>query len=179
MLITARPFAGQASVRALVEKGLTLALVSVQRNTPRSTPPGIKSISCLNTVLAKMESLALGADEALLLTERGDVAEGSVSNVFIVKNGVLKTPRLDGNQLPGVTRAMVCALARRLKIPVQETTLKPAALFSADEVFLTNALMNVMRVKTLLWKDGARHRRNYGPSPVAAFLANRLELSTI
>ncbi len=174
VLVTARSFFGYPV--ELVRGGLTLAVVGVQRNTPRSTPPGVKSISCLNGVLAKIESLKMGADEALLLTERGHIAEGSVSNVFIVKNGVLYTPRLDGNQLPGVTRALVCRLARRLKIPLREQALKPAVLFSADEVFLTNALMNVMRVKTVLWKDGSRaRRRDYGPSPIAALLANNLE----
>jgi len=148
LLITARPFSGYPE--RLRRRGLTLAVVQTRRNNRDSTPPGVKSISCLNGVLAKMESKSMKADEALLLTHDGKVAEGSVSNIFMVKKGVLSTPRLDGNQLPGVTRAQVCRLARRLKIPLRERALKLADLFAADEIFLTNALMGVMPVGTLL-----------------------------
>ena len=68
----------------------------------------------------------------------------------------------------------MCRLARRLKIPLREQTLKAAALFSADEVFLTNALMNVMRVKTIISNLGSRHRRTMGPSPITDFLQKQL-----
>jgi branched-chain amino acid aminotransferase len=171
ILVTARAFAGYPAVQK--KQGVTLAIVDVQRNTFRSTPPGIKSTSCLNGVLAKLESISRGADEALMLSEHGHVAEGSVSNVFLVKNGVLITPKLDGTQLPGVTRAILCRAARRLKIPLREQTVTPAALFFADEIFLTNALMNVMPVKKLILKAKQR-QRIFNATTITGRLAARL-----
>jgi branched-chain amino acid aminotransferase len=177
VLVTGRPFAGYPAT--LIERGIVLALVNVQRNTPRSTPPGVKNTSCLNMVLAKIESVQMGADEALLLDHKGNVAEGSVSNIFIVRNGALLTPRLHGHQLPGVTRALVIKAARSLKIAVREQTVHPAALFSADEIFVTNALMNVMPVRTLLWRKNSKPiRRKFSGNRLTTLLKNSFAETT-
>jgi branched-chain amino acid aminotransferase len=171
ILVTGRPFIPPTA--AQIQRGYTLALVSVQRNCARSTPPGIKSTSCLNGVLAKMEATAVDADEALMLNDRGDLAEGAVSNIFLVKQHSLVTPRLDGTQLPGVTRAVVCSLARSLKLRVQERRVKPAELRSANEIFVTNALIGVMPVTSLIT---AGRTRRYSPGPITTVLRDQLEL---
>ena len=139
-------------------RGVTAALVSVRRNNPLSLPPSVKSTNCLNGILAKMEANDLGAQEALFLTVDGFLTEGTVCNVFLVKKGILKTPRLDGTFLPGVTRALVLSLARAGKIPIGETRLTARDLRSADEIFLTNTTMEVMPVARVIDNSGGRRR---------------------
>lgn len=148
LLITCRPFSGYPS--NFTRKGMTAVVVGVRRNSPESLPPSVKSISCLNNVLAKIESQRSKADEAIMLSEDGLVAEGSVTNVFIVKEGAIYTPALDGRQLAGVTRNHVCQVARANGFRVVETKVSVHDLLSADEVFLTNSLMEVMPVAKVL-----------------------------
>lgn len=168
ILVTGRPFAGYP-VR-FSRKGMTAAVVSVRRNDPAALPPALKSISCLNNVLAKREALAMKADEAIFLTAEGSVAEGASTNVFTVKDGRLFTPALDGHQLAGVTRAFINRLARAEGIPVIEAKMSTNELFSADEMFFTNALMEIMPVSALLAKGRARRVWKI-PGPITAALS--------
>ncbi len=108
-----------------------------------------KTTSYITSVLAKREAKERGADEALLLDGAGHVAEGATSNVFCVVRGNLVTPPLDMNVLPGVTRAAVIRLARDAGIDVSETRFGMAELAGADEVFITNSLMELMPVRTV------------------------------
>jgi branched-chain amino acid aminotransferase group I len=103
-----------------------------------------KTTSYLLSILARREAKQRGADEALLLDPAGNVAEGATSNVFCVRGGELFTPPLDLNILPGVTRATVIDLARRAGIPVREERFRLASLLYANEVFLTNSLMELL-----------------------------------
>ncbi len=167
ILITARPFTGYP--KASRERGVTAAVVSVRRNDPEAVPPSLKSISLLNNVLAKREANKLKADEAIFLTAEGHVAEGATSNVFAIKEGRLFTPALDGHQLAGVTRAFVCRLGRREGLSVIETKMTVNDLFSSDELFLTNALMEVLPV-TKLVQRGRSNRTWKKVGPVTAKL---------
>ena len=81
------------------------------------------------------------------------MAEGSISNVFIVKGGVVKTPPLDTPVLPGVTRAAVLGVGREQDIELQETSLNIDDLLDADEVFVTNSGMEVMPVIRVEQRD--------------------------
>jgi branched-chain amino acid aminotransferase len=110
----------------------------------RAWPLFAKTGNYLHSVLAR-QSAGPDVDEALLFDDAGNLAEGSFSNVFLVRANALYTPSLQ-YCLPGVARAEVLALARAARIPVHETSLDEGDLASADEVFLTNAVRGPMPV---------------------------------
>lgn len=136
----------------------SLQLLRLSRNTPES---GIrlKSLHYMNNILGKRELLgypwASGA-EGLFLDGRGYLAEGLVSNVFFVSDGVLHTPDLGTGILPGVTRQFVLELAQRLGLKTEEGFYRWEALREADEVFLTNSVQELVAVGTLFDGEG-RH----------------------
>jgi len=150
LIVLVMPF--QPLPRALYEEGASAAIVSIVRNDPRAIDPAIKSGNYLNNVLALGEARRLGAHEALLCAADGSVAEGASSNVFVVKDGEVRTPGLDVGILEGITRAQVLALARANAIPTRETRLRPEELRGADEAFITSATRAVLPVTRI---DGA------------------------
>jgi branched-subunit amino acid aminotransferase/4-amino-4-deoxychorismate lyase len=112
----------------------------------------LNSVKSLNRYFYSRLSLAArqkGFDEALFLNSRGEVVEGARTNIFLVKDCVLFTPKVSCGCLPGVTRKEVLRLAKILKIPAQEKKILPQELKSADEIFLTNSLIGVMPVVAL------------------------------
>ena len=134
--------------------GILAAVVRIRRTPADALPPDIKSANCLNQILARIEAAELGAQEAILLTQRGDVCEASAANVFVVKGGVVSTPRLDGTLLPGITRDWVLRLARDGGYRAEERRMPLAALAGADEVFLTNSTMEILPVSRLVFNHG-------------------------
>ena len=126
--------------------GVSVAIVSVVRNSPRAIDPAIKSGNYLNSVLALGEARRRGAYEAILCGADGTVAEGASSNVFLVSGGELRTPGLDAGILDGITRGFVLRLARQHGVPVREARVSPADLRAADEVFITSATRFVLPV---------------------------------
>jgi branched-chain amino acid aminotransferase len=177
LVIVARPFVPYPA--HYHSRGVTAAVVGVRRNSPLSLPPHVKSTSCLNGILAKVQSLRLGAKEGIMLTLDGFFAEGTVSNVFLVKNKVLSTPLLEGHLLAGVTRDWVCRLARKAGYTVQEKKLPLSAAVSADEMFLTNTTWEVLPVKRLVIADqpGRVRKVEMGPGPVTRDLLARFRES--
>ncbi len=85
-----------------------------------------------------------GAYEAILVDTRGRLTEGAMTNLFLVRDGVLLTPSVDGPLLPGITRAVVIELARKEGMPVEETSLAPEEFTAADEAFLTNSAVGLV-----------------------------------
>jgi branched-chain amino acid aminotransferase len=150
MIIVTKPFKDYP--RSLYENGVSVAIVQTRRNHPLALDPAIKSTNFLNNILAKIESLRAGAYEGIMLNWKGQVAEGTISNIFIVKKGVLVTPSLETGILEGVTRDLALRLARAAGIEVKEALLRPRDLLRADECFLTNTTVEVMPVTTI---DGA------------------------
>lgn len=150
MVIITKPFKDYPA--ELYEKGVALSIVGIRRNHPLSLNPAIKSTNFLNNILAKIESLKAGAYEGILLNWEGYVAEGTISNIFLVKKGVLYTPSLETGILEGVTRNLVMHLARKERITVKEALLKPKELKDADECFITNTTVEVLPVTSV---DGA------------------------
>jgi len=130
---------------AMYEKGKRLLTVSIHRNTPEGHTRH-KSHNFLNQVLAKRELGEQAEAEGLMLTREGYVAEGIVSNIFLIQSGRLFTPTLATGILPGVTRAFVLRLAGELEIPAEERDFRREALFAADEVFLTNSIQEIVPV---------------------------------
>jgi branched-chain amino acid aminotransferase len=130
----------------LYENGMEIVTVSTIRNHPNALNPRIKSLNYLNNILAKMEGTQAGCLEALMLNHKGEVAECTGDNIFIVKRGVLKTPPTDAGILEGVTRNTVIELARQANIPVQETALTRLDVHIGDECFLTGTAAEVIPV---------------------------------
>ncbi len=119
------------------EKGLRVITASVIRNHPNALNPRIKSLNYLNNILARIEADRAGCHEAIMLNHNGEVAECTADNIFLVKQGNLRTPHLAAGILEGVTRNLIIELARAAKIPVQEMALTRHDVYSADEAFLT------------------------------------------
>jgi len=101
----------------------------------------------LNSILAKIEVLNAGYDEAVMLTEHGHVAEGSGENIFVVRNGVLMTPPASDGVLEGITRDIVMQLAVAEGIPFDERTLSRSDLVIADELFYTGTAAEVVPIR--------------------------------
>lgn len=108
-----------------------------------------KTSSRLRSVLARAEAEDHGADEALLLNERGEIAEGAATNVFWIEGPTVCTPPLAAGILPGVTRAVVLELCRERKVATAERFIKPAALHGAEAVFLTVSTLGVVEAVSL------------------------------
>ena len=163
-LVIAQPLSGPPA-RAYVD-GVMAAIVGVRRASPQAIDPSAKTGSHLPNVLALREARAAGAHEALLLDDRGFVTEGSSSNVFAVCGGRVLTPPLAAGILEGVTRGLVLRLARGLGLPAEEVPLRPEDLESAEEVFVTSTVREIVPVASL----GA-HRVGPGrPGPVTSRL---------
>jgi len=147
MVILVKPFKDYPA--ELYENGVAVTIVKTRRNHPLALDPSIKSTNFLNNILAKIESLRAGAYEGIMLNWKGYVAEGTISNLFLVRKGVLRTPSLETGILEGITRELVLSLARRQQVPVEETLLRPRDMLKADECFITNTTLEIMPVTTV------------------------------
>src|SRR5205085_6146044 len=101
------------------EKGLEIITASTIRNHPAALSPRIKSLNYLNNILAKIEGLQAGCIEALMLNSKGEVAECTGDNIFLVRRKQLLTPPIEAGILAGVTRDAVTEIARRANIEVR------------------------------------------------------------
>ncbi|MFM7203781.1 MAG: aminotransferase class IV [Myxococcota bacterium] len=144
LVIIARPFNPLSpETRAA---GIEVVVPRVRRNSPSALPGSVKSGNYLNQVLALAEGRSRGAFEVILLDDLGHVTEGSTSNVFWVKEGVLFTPSLRLCVLPGITRALVLKLAQRLGIPTRVGLFQGDALRAADEAFISSSLKELLPI---------------------------------
>src|SRR5262245_47013228 len=132
--------------KELYEQGLEIVTVSVQRAHPAALNPRIKSLNYLNNILAKIEGLQAGCIEALMLNHKGEVAECTGDNIFLVRNGLLYTPPLDAGILGGITREAVIELAHEAGIDVRQVPLTKHDVYVADECFLTGTAAEVIPV---------------------------------
>jgi len=126
------------------ENGLSIITAATIRNHSAALNPRIKSLNYLNNILAKIEATDAGCQEALMLNHKGEVAECTGDNIFIVKDGVLKTPPCDADILEGITRNAVMELAGKAGHTVSEVTLVRDDIFAADECFLTGTAAEVV-----------------------------------
>ncbi|HVX64346.1 MAG TPA: branched-chain-amino-acid transaminase [Pirellulales bacterium] len=130
----------------MYEKGLDIITVSVVRNHPAALSPRIKSLNYLNNILAKIEGLNAGCVEALMLNTKGEVAECTGDNIFLVRNGVLLTPPIEAGILEGITREAVIELAREAGLEIREIPFTKHDVYIADECFLTGTAAEVIPV---------------------------------
>ena len=131
------------------QNGLKIITASTIRSHPAALSPRVKSLNYLNNIMAKIEGLQAGCVEALMLNHKGEVAECTGDNIFIVKNGTILTPPKDAGILEGITRNAILDLAKELGIVAHETTLTRHDLFVADECFLTGSAAEVIPVVSL------------------------------
>lgn len=137
---------GAPSVQ-MYEAGVSVAVVSVHRNSPLAIDPAVKSGNYLNSVLALGEARRRsGAYEAILCAADGSVAEGATSNIFIVVGGEVRTPGLDVGILDGITRSKILELCRDNGVPLREMRFSPEDLRGADEAFITSATRGALPV---------------------------------
>ena len=132
--------------REFYDKGLSIITASTQRTHSAALSPRIKSLNYLNNIMAKLEGLRAGCVEALMLNHKGEVAECTGDNIFVVRSGTLVTPPSDAGILEGITRGAVIELAEAAKIDCQEKTLVRHDLYTADECFLTGTAAEVIPV---------------------------------
>ncbi len=154
--------------------GLEIVTASTIRNNPAALSPRIKSLNYLNNILAKIEGYKAGCIEALMLNHKGEVAECTGDNIFIIRRGEVLTPPNDAGILEGVTREAVMELARASGREVHETPLTRHDLYIADECFLTGTAAEVIPVVKL---DG-RTIGNGAPGPITRDLIERFHKLT-
>jgi len=153
----------------IYRQGLEIVTVSTQRNHPAALSPRIKSLNYLNNILAKIEGMQAGCIEALMLNHKGEVAECTGDNIFLVRHGKLLTPPNEAGILEGVTRSAVMELARADGIEVAEIPLTKHDVYIADECFLTGTaaeVVPVVKVDCRLIGDGT-------PGPITSRLSAR------
>jgi branched-chain amino acid aminotransferase len=153
----------------LYDNGMEIVTASTIRNHPNAVNPRIKSLNYLNNIMAKVEGVRAGAMEALMLNHKGEVAECTGDNIFLVKQGILKTPSTDAGILEGITRNAILELARAADIPTQEIALTRHDVYAADECFLTGTAAEVIPVV----KCDGRPIGNGKPGPITRQLRER------
>lgn len=130
----------------LYQEGLRLITVPTPRNIPEALNPQIKSLNYLNNILAKIEAINSGYEEALMFTASGYVAECTGDNIFIIKGNRLITPPAYLGILKGITRLAVMDIGKKLKLDVREEVLTRHDLFTSDECFLTGTAAEIVPV---------------------------------
>jgi branched-chain amino acid aminotransferase len=130
----------------LYEHGLKIVTAGTTRNHPNAMNPRIKSLNYLNNIMAKVEATNAGCLEALMLNHKGEVAECTGDNIFVVSNGVIHTPSIDSGILEGITRDAVIELARAAGYTVVERTMDRYDVYTAAECFLTGTAAELIPV---------------------------------
>jgi branched-chain amino acid aminotransferase len=128
------------------EKGLVLATCATRRPNHDALSPAVKSLNYLSNVMAKVEALAAGAEEGVMLNGAGYVAECTGDNIFVVKNGIVYTPTVASGSLYGITRGVVMELVVAAGMELREVEMSRYDLYTADEVFLTGTAAEVVPV---------------------------------
>lgn len=145
----------------LGEKPARLITSSIRKKSPHSIDAKIKSLNYLENILAKLQAVAAGMDDAIIMDMAGAIAEGTGENIFVVKDGVISTPRTIAC-LHGVTRATVMELAERMGLKVVERDITVQELYTADEIFLAGTAAGIHPVAEV---DGRRIGREV-PGPI-------------
>jgi branched-chain amino acid aminotransferase len=167
LVIIVKPF--EEPPARVFNDGIRISLVSILRNHPGSVNPIIKSNNLLNNALAMQEALRKGGEEGLMCNYRGELSECAQSNFFLVRDGVVLTPKSEAGLLEGITRAYLFEVGREVGVTVQDATLYPRDLDSAQEAFITGStreLSPVVRIDDRVIGDGR-------PGPITRRLLDR------
>ena len=131
------------------KNGITTIISSIRRQAPDSTSHEIKSLNYLNSVLATIEANRQGADDAIILDQRGFVAEATGTTLVAVRDGALYAPPLTASILDSITRRFVLDMAKDLGFPVFEKDMTPFQLLMAEEVFLCGTMGEITPVRSI------------------------------
>jgi len=132
--------------KAFYKKGIKIKLFKERANLINGIPNRLKTSNYLSNILIKQNSDINNFMEGIVVDPDFGVTEGTTSNIFLVKNGLLKTPPISPFVLPGITRQIVLDIAKNHKIPFLEDSITTDELFNADEVFLTNSGIEIIPV---------------------------------
>ncbi len=132
--------------KELYEKGMEIITVPTRRNIPEAINPQIKSLNYLNNILAKIEAINSGYQEAIMLNHDGLVVECTGDNIFIIKEGILITPPAYLGALKGITRDTVIDLAGKRGIEVREEVVTRYDLYNSQECFLTGTAAEIVPI---------------------------------
>ncbi len=127
-------------------KVIRAVISSIRRDNVDATTHEVKSLNYLNSILAKLEAKNAGVDDAIMLDSRGLVSEGTVTNVFVVIEGVVYTPQTSSAILHGITRSRIIKLCKDLGLEVAEKDITPFELISASEVFMVGTKSEILAV---------------------------------
>jgi branched-chain amino acid aminotransferase len=143
-----------------LEQGVRVKVSSWKRHDQNSLPSAAKATGgYLGSILAKVESLKAGYDEAILLNQAGHVTEGSGENIFVIKDGAISTPPTSEGCLAGITRGAVITVARDLGYEVREVAMVRTDLYQADEIFFTGTAAELTPIREVDDRTvGAGHR---------------------
>lgn len=130
-------------------RGLSAHVVGIQKNNRGMIDPALKTGNYLPSILALRQAVAQRGEDAIMINAEGHIAEGATSNVFMVAGGEVSTPNLETGVLAGITRQVVLELCAESGVVAHETTIEPATLRAADEVFLTSSVRGMMPVTRL------------------------------
>ncbi|MFH1825738.1 MAG: aminotransferase class IV [bacterium] len=150
-------------VKDLTKKAYEVGLKAIISTIMRTDVPStrIKSLCYLDAILAKMEAKKHGADEAFFIDKNGNLTEGTVSNVFIVKFDTIYTPPLTSPLLAGITRKLAIKLAKESAFRVIEKAVSPKELYTADECFITSSGAGIVPIAKVWNKKIGKGRRGY------------------
>jgi len=154
--------------------GLDIITAKTRRNLPTAVNPKIKSLNYLNNILAKIEAIDAGVQEAIMLSHNEYVAECTGDNIFIVKGGKLITPPCSVGALEGITRDCVIDLAVENGIGFEEKNIKLKDVYNADECFLTGTAAELVPVVKVDRKKIGKGK----PGPVTLFLLDEFRVAT-
>ncbi len=160
--------------RKFYDAGLSIITARTQQNPIETLHPGIKSLNYLNNILAKIEAVNGGHEEAIMLNTKGYVTECTGDNIFIVKNNVVYTPPASVGILMGVTREMVIGIAKKKKIKLTQVPFKRNRIYTADECFLTGTAAELIPVVKV---DGKKVGTGLPGKTTAIFLQEFKELT--
>jgi branched-chain amino acid aminotransferase len=153
-----------------IEEGIDVKISTWARNAPNTTPALAKSVAnYANAQLIKMEAVVDGYTEAIALDTYGNLSEGSGQNLFVVRDGIIRTPPIGNSVLSGITRDCVITLAKDLGFDVREQTLPRETLYTADEVFFVGTAVEVTPIRSVDRIKVGRGRRG----PVTEALQQR------
>jgi len=158
----------------LYKKGMEIITASTQRTPVSALNPQIKSMNYLNNILAKIEAVNAGANEALMLNSSGNVVECSGDNIFIYRNGTLITPPTSIGALDGITRGIVIKIAKQEGLKVEELIFSRYEVYTSDECFLSGTAAEIIPVIKV---DG-REIGNGKPGKITALLINKFKKFT-
>jgi branched-chain amino acid aminotransferase len=151
------------------QEGLSIVTASTVRTSSASMSPRIKSLNYLNNIMAKLEGMQAGCVEALMLNHKGEIAECTADNIFLVRDGIISTPSKEAGILEGITRQAVLDLAKDAGYDTREVPLTRHDVYIADECFLTGTAAEVVPIVSV-------DNRKIGsgkPGPVTSDLRER------